>query len=357
MAASNSYLLNKSDTLIGQDHNDNDLKTISILMCVEEKFESLLKSEEEKTEFEIFFRDIITWDFVKISKAFLTDFHSDAIKQITLHLLVYFTNSSRDFCKNVIENNFHEFLVSSVIDNVAFNWKDQKISSNCQKIHDGVKKLVMILRNIFCKCPELRLTVCKSNLKYTLRELLDSEDEEIKTWALLCLSYVVDFEADDDLPLLTLQKNQLDYLFQQVLPNILQTTDHLSYENFQVHEIMESLSIVSLNTHTAKELIKQGIISICETYLDKLGFLLSESITNFSRPQRTASLAKSILNQISLIPMTSFLFEFENPTFLHYKHSLSEESEKLEKSPRSSGNCPKTPGQMDESLAELTENG
>ena len=353
-ASSSSWLSETSNILIVLGHHENEMKTISCLMSLGEKFDSLSKSENQQ-EFDQFIVDLITWGFVALLKEILKEKTSALLKQIILDLLVKITGNSRKFCKNVIDNHFHNFLTFN-LNLKTFQKKYTDSDEKEEKICDHIRKVLIILRNIFRNCPELRLSFCKTNVKHTLRELLEADsDDEIKTSALLCLSYVVDFEADDDLHLLTLQKKHLDFLFQQVLPNILRTSDRLSYESFQVDEIMESLSIFSRNSQTATELIKQGIISICETYVEEFGFLLNESITYFCRFQRTARLALSVLNQISMIPRTGFLFNIEDP--IVNKETNSSEIETFDVNACIGESCLDIPAQSEEILMQGAQTG
>ena len=306
------WLFAARDALVVLDDHEDQMTTVSGLMRIRETFDTVCETGSKLNQDE-FCMEMVNWGFVDLSRDLLCRSRSEAIKKIVLSLNVSFTDQSKDYCKSVADNKIFDLLASNLESNLAFQAETLAADSDQQTTNDYVQSFCIILGKTLYNCPELRNDFRRNSLNHALRDLMNTQNNRTKITALLCLAYAVDVSSEADHHLLELQKQNIDYLFKQVLQNILSSSNSLTFDGYRSDEILEALSIFARNHRAATEFVKYGIISICDSFLEAHAILLSEKRSkNSDRSRSTIKWSSILLQTLSKHEMMGFLFN-EDP--------------------------------------------
>ena len=222
---------------------------------------------------------LVNLSFIPLSMNYLKEVRSEMYQTVILDLLEKLTKSSSEICENFIKSDLHIYIVSNLQENPDFQktYLDRKPKQN--GAHEIMGYFLGILHNIVRSCKAFRSNLKDLKVKYALNNLLDVEDVFISSKALLILTFVVDVNNEKDRKLLLAKKMNLEFLIKHVL----QFTDQIRTIEFETdsvkiqtdakfaalgsEDILEPMSVLAANSENCRELVKQGIVSICEKVL------------------------------------------------------------------------------------------
>ena len=237
--------------------------------------------------------EVASLNFAGLCEKVLRANQPDMNIRLTLSLLHSFSDSSKDLCKSIMEKDIHTLVVTHLLDNRALRAEILNRKPYSERALEHTEHSVFILNNVLWNYPESRPILRKTGLKYALRGLLDVKDKKIRFGCLLCLSYVID--VDEHVGDVKLLKRHVEFGVKHILIRISEAeTDDgdpkwcNSYEDFSSEEIMEPLSIFATDSHNASELIKQGILSVCESILERVD---AKSMASREMPHRSQNKA------------------------------------------------------------------
>ena len=298
------------------------------------KLVEILKESDECTR-NTFCSKMVSLNLAKLSKQYLCEVKSGKHSMYVLLLLHNISYISNKFCESIVESGTHELIVSNIENNSTFGVENLNKSPKQENAHEIMFSLLSIINNILRNYPECRTEFRASKLKYALKKLLSVEDPLMKSCALMCLVYAVN--VDEDQKLITLGKTHVEFLARRILP----ATPHIKFMKtsdeadrfmsgsgslgFSTEEILEPFSILSTNSQTSLELVKQGIISICQSVLIKAN-QTHQSYKNKSLTSAT-KWALLILYRLSKRAVTAPLIDFKELIHKFSDHPIDDIAE------------------------------
>ena len=314
MAASQNCLMEIKTAFNSISRPDGSMTTLLGLM----KLAEILKQSDECAE-NTFCSEMVSSNLPKLSLRYLCQVKSSKHCIKVLMLLQNISFSSKKFSESIVESGVHKLIASNIENNTSFSVQNLNKNPKQEDAHEMMFGNLRILQNTMKNYPECRAAISASKLKYALKKLLSVEDLLMKSCALMCLAYAVN--VDKDQSLLTLQKNDIDFLTRRILP----ATPHLMFGNnsdetrlkydtgslsFGTDEILEPISILVTNPNSTLELVKQGIVSICQSVLIKAHQIPVSHKDNSLTSATKWSLL--ILYRLSKRPYIGQLIDFKN---------------------------------------------
>ncbi|XP_075241642.1 uncharacterized protein LOC142336618 [Convolutriloba macropyga] len=143
---------------------------------------------------------------------------------------------------------------------------------------DRMRRCLGILHNIIQLFPDARFQIHTAELQELLIQLVQLTEGTLKICAIMTLCVVVD--SQNNANILKVSKPDIEILLMKVLMKAIDDTAMNNMMNqlmpglvevlhmFSADEVFQCLSILASNRDNALEMIKQGVISQCEAYLD-----------------------------------------------------------------------------------------
>ena len=315
MAAAGNLQLEIRDAFNKINPPDDSMKTFLGLSKLVEIF---LEQTDDSSR-KLFSSEMVSLDFARLAFQYISSIRSDGHTLLALSVVHNITDFSREFSKSAVDNRIHHKCAGTLMFNCILSVENLNKKPKQELAHELGSSLLGILRNIMRNYPECRPDDRLRSLKGTLRELINVEDVLLKSLAALCLAYLASFDDKIDQELITLDKGHLAFLVQRVLPvtpHVKQDSDRKSDPSafpeslgFSTGEILEPFAILVKNWKSSLELVKLGIISICQSVLIKA------SQTRFTSEDSSLSSAVKwslvILYRLSKRPTICKLFNFE----------------------------------------------
>ena len=229
--------------------------------------------------YEMRFREeIAKSDFAALAKRYIKEVKSAVHHKLVFDLLWNVSDASRAFCKSIIDTQIHELIIANLEDNEAFQLANLNKKPKQGDIIDLLCAFLSIFNNTLRNYPESRSILSATNLKYSLKKLLDVEDLFVRSVVVICLAYVMNEKNHQNQEMLSLTKGDLEFLIKHMLPLTAHVTmdeefsQSVKYnENtlglFSSNEIFQPLALLATNPGNAREMIKLGIISASESAL------------------------------------------------------------------------------------------
>ena len=297
------------------------------------KLVEILKESNECTR-NTFCSEIVSSNLAKLSMRYICEVKSEMHSKVMLQLLQNISDISSKFSETLVESGMHELIASNIENNSTFGVENLNKSPKQESAHEIMFSFLSILNNILRNYPECRSEFRASKLKYALKKLLSVKDLLMQSCALLCLAYAVNVNEDQEL--ITLGKIHVEFLARRILPatphmKFMKTSDEDRFVygsgslGFSTEEILEPFSILSTNSRTSLELVKQGIVSICQSVLIKA----NQTHQSYKNKSLTSAAKWSllILYRLSKRSVTAPLIDFKELIHKFSGHPLDDIAE------------------------------
>ena len=271
----------------------------------------------------LFCDEMVKLDFVALAKRYIIEVKSAVHHKLVLNLLCNTSNASKAFCESIIDNQIHEIIIANLQDNEEFQKDNLNICPKQEDTFSILHAFLGIINNTLRNFPDSRSILSATKLKHSLKKLLDVEDLLVRSVVVMCLPYVVDVEKGSHQDLISLKTEDLEFLIKHILP----TTAHAKIDDeslanyieygsdqqcFSSDEIFQPLAILATNPKTARELVKLGIVSACESALKKAQkkpFVDTEHVTSVNE---SAKWALELLLRLTKNLLTGTLIDFQD---------------------------------------------
>ena len=317
--ASGDWLSKINDAFDEIKNADESRKTVLGLINLHSLFFEMLQC----SKIEIFCEEMVRLNYVTLAKRYISDVKSAVHHRLVFDILWNASDASREFCKSIIENKLHLIIIANLEDNAAFQLDNLNKKPKKEDLYHLLHAFLGVMNNTMHNYPESRSAISNTSLKYALKYLLDIEDLYVKSKVVLGLAYVADVASEEDQALISLRKSDLEFLVKHILP----TTPHVRIENeylqntipyegicsnFSSEEILQPLAILATNPQTARELVKLGIVSACESALKKAHEKMFIARKACLPDNDSAKWALELLLRLTKNLLTSALIDFQD---------------------------------------------
>ena len=314
MAAAGNLQLEIRDAFNKANPPDGSMKTFLGLS----KLLEIFKQSDDSSR-KLFSSEMVSLDFARLVFQYICTVRSTQHIKLVFTVVLNITKFSREFSKSAVDNRIHEMCALTLKAFCTFSQENLNKNLKQEDFHELSGSLLSVLLNIMRDYPECKPDLRGCSFEDTLRKLINAEDVLIKSLAALCLAYIASVDDKIDKELIALDKGHLEFLAQRVLP----VTPHVKQDShqrsdpsafpeslrFSTEEILEPFAILVTNWKSGLELVKLGIISICQSVLIKA------SQTRLTSEDSSLSSAVKwslvILYRLSKRPTICQLFNFE----------------------------------------------